>query len=428
MSGERILIVNVHSSLNAGDLALLECTIRQMRANFDQPRIVLVPNWPDEEYFRVSGCEIVPSPWELCGLSRKRLIHQVASFSFGTIRALTVGKHSKGRAKHTDRWENLFEAYRQADLVVGVAGNQFYSTGKYGWPFPVSIMAVGLAHRFSKPFYTMPQSIGPLRRRWERALLRGAYRRARLIQVRDEFSRDLVSVIGVPSDRVVYSPDPAFDYPPAPSEQALELLSKYGFTQGKPSLGVSVISSMGRTLRPGAIKSYYQVIANGLRRFLEAQPARVYLFSQVSGPTSVEDDREGCALISQMLNDLGERVVMIDGVLPPSMLKACYGLMDFYVASRLHSGIFSVSMNVPTLFIGYLAKTRGVLRSLGHEDWVIDLDQFSEDAFYVKLTRAWQNREAMREELEQIMPPVIQQVQQAGRRIAEDFNRHARTH
>jgi len=421
----RILIVNIHSSKNAGDLALLECTIGQLQAGFDQPKITLSCNWPQEDYFTYSGYEVVQAPWDLAGLNDKPLPDQLISFLYGVVRSMAVRVKTRSTNRQLTGWEGLFDAYRRVDLVVGVAGNQFYSTGRFGWPFPVSLMPVYLAHKFRKPFYTMPQSIGPLRRGWERTLLKKAYRHARVIQVRDEVSHDLTKEIGIPSHITFYAPDPAFNFPPSERDQAIQCLKGYGYQEDNQALGVSVLGSMGRTLPDGSISNYYQVLASGLCSFLERTSANVYLFSQVTGPTRMEDDRLGAATVAHLLSDYQSRVVNVDNVIAPAMLKACYGLMDFFIPSRLHSGIFALGMNVPCLFIGYLSKTRGVLRSIGLEDWVIDLKDFTEDYFWRKLQFHWEERKEMAEKLRLIMPDIMQQTAKAGQQIADDYHRYA---
>lgn len=52
MDPTTILIVNIHSSKNSGDRALLETTIQQLEQNFENPEIILSPNWPQEDYFQ----------------------------------------------------------------------------------------------------------------------------------------------------------------------------------------------------------------------------------------------------------------------------------------------------------------------------------------------------------------------------------------
>lgn len=427
MSSPIILVINIHSSRNSGDRALLETTIQQLREGFEDPRIILSPNWPQEDYFQESGYEVVPSPWDLVGLNDKKLIQQLLIFISGMIKSLFARITPPDKEANQTKWEQLFAAYRRADLVVGVAGNQFYSTGRFGWPFPVNLLAVWLAKKFKKPFYSMPQSIGPLRRGWERTLIKRVYGNAQLIHVRDDISYDLMREIGIPIDKLYLTPDPAFDFEPSPRDECMRILNKYGYSTDEISIGVSIIGSMGRSLEAGAVSNYYTILANGIRKFITNQQIKVYLFNQVTGPTRVEDDRIGTSTVAGMLSDLSNLVVNVNEVLSPSTLKGCYGLMDLFIASRLHSGIFALSLDVPTLFIGYLSKTRGVLRSIDLEDCVIDIENITVEKFYEKLSQLWEIRQETKDLLRRKMPGIIAETHTAGKRIVEDYYSYARS-
>jgi polysaccharide pyruvyl transferase WcaK-like protein len=60
------------------------------------------------------------------------------------------------------------------------------------------------------------------------------------------------------------------------------------------------------------------------------------------------------------------------------MLKACYGQMDLFIASRLHSGIFAIGAGTPTLFLGYLTKTQGITTRLGLSNYFLDINEISQ--------------------------------------------------
>ncbi len=100
----------------------------------------------------------------------------------------------------------------------------------------------------------------------------------------------------------------------------------------------------------------------------------------------------------------------IEEKLSPAMLKACYGQMDTFLASRLHSGIYSIGMSVPTLFIGYLTKTRGVVESLSLEDSYIDITELSQDIVLTKLVSLWVNRDEKRRSLYKIIKVAQQKI------------------
>jgi polysaccharide pyruvyl transferase WcaK-like protein len=417
-----ILIVNVHSSLNAGDLALLECTIQQLNENFPGAHFIVSSNWPDEPYFRRQNFETLPSAWTLSGVNSNQPIgKQILLSMYGRAQGWISSEFSSSQIRFSGGWANLLNAYKRSDLVVGVAGNQFYSTGRFGWPFPVTAISVALALDYKKPFYTMPQTIGPLRRGWERTTLKRLYGNSRMIFLRDKSSLSLAREIGIPEEKIHYAPDIAFNFKPVDKWSALGILQKFGFKAGTPAIGATIIASMGRSLDSGVISNYYHAIADGLCKFLDQHPMEIFLFNQVVGPTSVEKDQLGAEKVIAEMGDLANKVHLVSDPLSPAELKACYGWMDMFIPTRLHSGIFALSMGVPSLFIGYLTKTRGILEKIGLEEWTIDISQLTGEKFLEKLTALWDNKTAYSELLQNLLPKIIDDSKLPGALIAKDF-------
>jgi polysaccharide pyruvyl transferase WcaK-like protein len=95
--------------------------------------------------------------------------------------------------------------------------------------------------------------------------------------------------------------------------------------------------------------------------------------------------------------------------------------MDAFVASRLHAGLFAVEMGVPTLFFGYLTKTRGMLETLGRLDWLIPLEEINEAVLTEKLSSLWEQRAVLRESLLPRLPGLAEAARLPVQRIAGDF-------
>jgi colanic acid/amylovoran biosynthesis protein len=420
-----ILIYNVHSAMNAGDRALLECTIRQMRTNFPQAHFIILANWPEEPYFKEGDWEVIPSAWICSGIIHNWPIwKQIIAAGWGWLAAFMEARLKLHIAR--GNWQRLFDAYRRADLVVGVAGNQHYSTGRFGWPFPVTAMAPALGCLFDKPVYTMPQSWGPLKRGWERYLMRMVYGGSRLILVRDAVSLQLTRELKLPPEKVAYLPDIAFDFPAAAREEALTILGRYGYIPGTPAVGATILADPGRAAPAGKMSIYYDAMAEVLRRLGQQYDLPVYLFIQVGGPTVQENDR----LVSRQFLDRmgadGHHIRLVDEFLSPAQLKACYGCMDLFLPTRLHSGIFALTMNVPCVFVGYLTKTLGVLQSLGLEDWLVQVGSIETEELWQKIEAAWLERKERSARLAALLPAVITESGRAGTLIAEDFARYGR--
>ncbi|HNZ01963.1 MAG TPA: polysaccharide pyruvyl transferase family protein [Anaerolineaceae bacterium] len=423
MNPPRILLVNVHSTQNAGDLALLECALSQLRQSSPSSHFIICANWIDEAYYKKNQLEVIPSPFWIAGAGEGKPIWlQILRLLSGLLTAWWAFCHLP--LPRWSRWKPFVEAYRQADFVVGVAGNQFYSTGRYGWPFPLHALSVYMAHLFRKPFYTMPQSLGPLRRWWERLLMKWLYGRGKKIYLRDQVSIELAKSIGIPPKLLIYAPDPAFAFDEEEEKIACELLEKYGWKPGQLSIGATVLAFMGRTINSCHMHQYYRVIAGVLEKMISNLGVDVYLFIQVSGPTSMENDRNGAQKVLELMpGRLRHRTVLVDEQLSPALLKACYGKMNLFLATRLHSGIFSLGMHVPTVFVGYLTKTRGVLTSLDLADWCVPIDGLTEDDLWAVINQAWNDRYVRRKKLQEIIPGIACEALKVGSDILRDWNK-----
>jgi len=61
------------------------------------------------------------------------------------------------------------------------------------------------------------------------------------------------------------------------------------------------------------------------------------------------------------------------------------------------------------------------MQMLGLERWVVDIQQVDGPGLADLLEAAWMEREAIREMIRQVMPPITEQAGQAGVIIAADF-------
>lgn len=418
-----VLMCLFYSTQNAGDLALLETSIALLKRFLPNIEITILANFPQEEWFSHQCYEVLPSFFSLVKKHSTSYFSQIMGFILGCFYAILYKLGIKMFVP--ENWKVLLRAYEKTDLVIAVPGHAFFSTGRFGWPFPVNIASVALALFFEKPFYVLPQSIGPFRRWWEKKLLRLVYSRARLVFVRDEESLSLAEAIGIPRAKLFYAPDPAFTLEPESKKIAINILQSNGWKPIKYSLGVTVISPMGKSLNSRAVYNYYKILSEGLIQFALRYEMQIVLFCQVLGPTSQEDDRISTRIVYDKLISTLKKddVILIDKVLSPSMLKACYGEMNMFVASRLHSGIFAISMGVPTVFIGYLPKTEGMLNSIGLSEYSIDLEDLTMQNLILRLNDTWERRDVIRKKLKYLEDKLSREAIIPFIKIASDFSK-----
>lgn len=436
----KILITNVHSIRNAGDRVLLEVTLEQLRQNFPNSQVILALNdlslLPGADlttlfnhstivhsffaWFKQDVMESHTQPSSSLYLVTIQLLFACCYailFRIAGIRA-SLGLSEVQR--------KTVDAYIDADLVISCPGNFLYSRAHaWGTALLSPVFSIAFAWLVGKPLYMMPQTIGPLWRRWERWLVRWLVQRFRVIQVRDQYSKDLLKAIGVLSAKIHVVPDLAFAFRSSDLQEAQMVFQRYRIPSDKsqPLLGITLINWGSQHPRFTGQAQYESAIARTICQFLHENEGYVVILSQVTGPRTVDDDRIPAFRLQQLLatGSCAERVIVVGEALAPSVLRTLYGMMDLLVGSRLHSNIFALSAGTPVVAIAYQAKTHGVMKSVDLGQWVIDIDKVTEMALSNLISLAWDQRLLLKDHIQNVIPNLAKECQFAMQRILIDF-------
>jgi colanic acid/amylovoran biosynthesis protein len=430
----KILITNVHSTHNAGDRVLLDVVLQQLYAQFPAAEITIAMN--DPAGYPANAREQVVGSFTHWLKSSKR---GDAAWRMGALlmapwlllQSLMVAAGVRWFARpvglpRSAALRALLQSYLDADMVVSCAGNFLYSSGMTGIPFLLAAYAISYGWLLGKPVYMMPQTIGPLRRRWERLALRRFLRPVRLIFVRDGLSRDLLAEIGLHPPQVRLAPDMAFLYMPTADVDVSPLLLpliRHDSSATRPLLGVTLINWGAQNRAFNGQRRYEAAVATAIRAFVTETGGSAILFSQVTGPTAADDDRIPAQRVADLLHDLGGRVIAVEEQLSPGQLKSGYGQMDIFLGSRLHSNIFALTAGSPVMAIAYQYKTHGVMRMLGLEAWVLDIERVDGENLSEEVRRLWRQRARVRAQIAARLPALQQEIRQATGWIEADFAR-----
>lgn len=423
----KILLTNAHSARNGGDHALLQNAIDLLKRHFPGSTVTVALNDP-ASYSPREGEEVVPSFlfWFIEGATGAwRPFEELLRGLMWILRALLATLRRRPPAKRRARpapYTALIDAYRSADLVVSCPGHIFISGQGIGLPLHLALLCLGYGARMGKPLYILPQSIGPLRRR-ERPAVRRVLNRVRLVELRDELSREIVDSLKLSHDRVRVLPDLALGY-----EGSGDLGPWMRFTQShdlpRPLLGVTVIHWEGHDRIKGDNDAYEAAVGGAVAAFLRAHGGAAIFFPQVTGPSQREDDRPPARRIVDRLTDEGLRAYALDMVWAPGQLQAAYGQMDLFLGTRLHSVILALSARTPSHAIAYRHKTQGIMEMLGLERWVSEIRTLDAAALARDLEELWEQREGVKAQAADAIEALRPQIELAGQLIAEDYEHH----
>ena len=422
---QNIYLINIHSFANAGDAALTLATIQQLERNFPGCDVTLqvddLENYQEAYHAVVSiyrwvrGSHVGGNPkWNKWNLIRLLPSTLIPVFTYRLIRRpcfwLTpVSLHP------------ALKAYFDADLIVSKPGGFLYSSG-LGVTLIIAIYVMALGIFSGKPVYLYPQSIGPLKYKWECFLIRWLAMKTRIFMVREKISLDQLEKCGVKQEQVRLIPDTAFDF--QTGVDAGEWFQNHGFRTGNvPLMGMTVIQWDAQN-KDFSDQAKYELMMGALaREFILKYRGKVVIFTQVWGPSESQDDRPAAQRVAKLLADLQECILLLDEPLSPSLLKSLYAHMDLFTGTRMHSNIFALSQGIPVIAIGYYHKTQGIMRMLGLQDWVVEINHIEKNNLLFLLDQLWENRLALKESISIKVQELIQQARQAGNWVAEDFEK-----
>ncbi len=416
----RVLIIGAHSTRNAGDAALTEMAVQTVRSVLPEAQITLSITDTDlgESRTRLEDVEVIESFSARFSSSDGRS-HWRAGAALGVASSLAfaVAHRLFGYVpRSSGGWRSLWAAYATSTKVVLCPGNILANTGRLGLPLLVAGWTIAFALLLNKPVYVLPQSIGPFRRRWEIRLMRSLYSRARIVMVREPISLDVILRAGVSSRHIYLIPDLAYAYTVDRSLPIPPIITRIRDCP-RPIIGITVVNRLLSTTDSAIWEKYERSVAIALSEFLREHGGTAVFFPQVVGPTEREDDRIASRRIAAMMAPCCDQVVVVDDWLGPMGLMEAYGLVDLFVATRMHSAIFATRQFVPTLFIEYLHKVRGLAQMLGLESYVIDLVTADAAQIHAGLWQLWEHRVTLREYLSAQVPPLVADARSAGRHL-----------
>ncbi len=288
--------------------------------------------------------------------------------------------------------------FLQSDVVISKGGS-YITTQNNSVRQSLSLITMLfpflLAKRYSKKMVIFSQSLGPVRGGFNKWLMHKALSSVSKIFLREDVCLNQYTEIKELEKSVDISiiPDSAFylESETKLSKHPIKLDSK------KFNVGFTIVDHAFKYIedeneKKAKIETYKYSLIETIKYLVAEHDADIHIFPQVIvanshlGHNDVKISKEierVCAEIG-----LGERVKYHYGDFNPMQLKDMYSLMDIFVGTRLHSVIFSLSNNVPSINISYHGtKSEGILKSVdGFEKNVISINEISPNSLIAMVT------------------------------------------
>lgn len=388
------VLVTTIVSLNPGDAAILQGTIRVLQRAFgDDVDVTVIDRDGDAaaKYY----------PWATFRTSlfsdRRRgpllewarklgYVHRIRRLD--SVRYRIGGRLLSGPLRPlasvllSREERRTLQHYVDADLVIASGGT--YLVEYYNLLPPLLDYELVLA--LGKRLVFFPQSLGPFHRTGYRTRLQRVFHEAHALFLRDTRSADHLVDLGVPRERITVTGDAAFalayeSFPPEPRHPA----------DGPLRVAVSVREWRhfdGSSQENGQAR-YEATVAAGITALIRDRAARVTFLSTCQGVAEFWADDAAVAqrILERLPPDVRAGCQIDDRFRQPGALVEEFSGFDAVIATRMHAAILALCGGVPALAIAYEFKTVELYAALGQSGWVVDINRLDPREFVALVNR-----------------------------------------
>lgn len=147
-----------------------------------------------------------------------------------------------------------------------------------------------------------------------------------------------------------------------------------------------------------AMEKYLNSVVNCMKKYIKEKNAIFVFIPQVI--VEYGDDTVIAKEIKSRISDeLKNDFIILEEDLSPVELKTMIWNLDYFVGTRMHSNIFATTMGIPTVAIAYEKKTNGIMETVGLSDYIVEIDEITEEKLEKKIDESIKNNEEIRNNL-----------------------------
>jgi colanic acid/amylovoran biosynthesis protein len=289
--------------------------------------------------------------------------------------------------------------YRDADWVV-FCGGEYILGVSLG--LLIALYEIMFSKLLGKPVMLYAQSFGPFKQKYARPLIKRILNKVDVITTREGNSKKYLEDIGVTAP-VFETADAAFTLPVISQEEALSLIERETeIPKNELMVGITAIyrdfpSQKGQIEE--TVENYLKAMAEAIDYIITKLNAYAIFFPHNKTIYTNRNDELASMKIFEKIKNKSKMTILTDDY-SPEQLKGMYGCMSLFIGTRYHSCIFALSMNVPTIPIGYTHKAPGITKMLGLEAYLVDINTITTHELTSKIDKIWAERDEVKKNLE----------------------------
>ncbi len=410
----KILIAENIPSLNKGEMTILDGMLESFRT-LGEAQVSVLSDRPEIDAPRyVSKAKVIDirQAWPLNGGSVSGRTGKILASILVMLQHLSFVLLYKlvGAAALRLFKSEIWEEYAKADVIL-MGHNGAFGTGG-GIAVPVYFYPLYLpffANAMGKPVVFYGGSTHEYRR--FRCLLsrvfKSALGRMDLIALRERVSYQMMRSLGLQSDKMFVTADPAFLLQPVSHPRAIEIMEHESIAkEARPLIGITVTRRRASMAFPQlknpehSCMKHAEVFAEVIDNLIARLAATVVFIPHCIGFGEELDDRIVAADIRRRCQNK-DRVKVVTTEYAAAEVKGLIGQFGLLIGERVHSVINAMSMGVPSVVICHSSDQRlDIIRMLGQDEAIYFVEDLAAGALLSKICDIWAKKEGISAELE----------------------------
>ena len=294
---------------------------------------------------------------------------------------------------------NTIKEFSESDAVFVKGGGFIHAYGEKTAPYLMwyFLFYVRLALKMKKKVVFLPNSFGPFKGFTVEKQIKTVFKQLDLTYARENVSSE--SLGKLLNKKIPVEMDLGFFLEKGNQNEALKILKKYNFSKEDKIIGITIRPYRFPGLNnPEELYQKYINSVSNLVKVMVDKGYKVALCNQSLGPNSHEDDRNAIQDLLDLVNH--ENIVWINENLSCDLLKAVYSNFYFFVGTRFHSIIFSLTSLVPSIAIGYGGnKAKGIMNDFRLDEYVIQIQDVTSENLIEAFDKAMLNYQDIKDSL-----------------------------
>jgi len=242
-------------------------------------------------------------------------------------------------------------------------------------------------------------------------MLRFSLNRVNIIEAREDISERFLHNLET-STPIIATADPVFLLREQGTKPSIKLES------AKLQVGLTVRKWFSQNTQ---LERYIDAIAETIDYLASVHGAHIYYLPQVIATNFGDDDRLIAERVQAKVSHKSAFTLLTEDLHPLELIGFCKK-MDIFIGTRMHSNIFALINAIPVVAIEYEHKTRGIMRGLGLEEFVISIDEVTPQILKNRTEELLAHRSMYSELIQSNMTQEIARSQNAIEVIKRDYS------